>query len=63
MCVSISYPLLKKDEDLIENVLRRATALPRLHYKPNNEHLAAIKIARMRCRGKRMTCFSVQNSR
>ena len=26
-CVSIWYPLLKKDEELIENVLRRATKL------------------------------------
>ena len=24
-CVSIWYPLLKKDEELVENILRRAT--------------------------------------
>ena len=43
-CVSIWYPLLKKDEKLIENVLRRGTQLiPGLYDKGHNERLAAIK--------------------
>ena len=48
-CVSIWYPLLKKDEELIENVLRRATKLiPGLYDKPYKERLAAIKVPSMR---------------
>ena len=44
-CVSIWYPLLKKDEKLIENVLRRGTQLiPGLYDKRHNERLAAIKV-------------------
>ena len=50
-CVSIWYPLLKKDEELIENVLRRATKLiPGLYDKPYKERLAAIKVPSMRYR-------------
>ena len=48
-CVSIWYPLLKKDEELIENVLRRGTKLiPGLYCKPYMERLAAIKVPSMR---------------
>ena len=50
-CVSIWYPLLKKDEELIENVLRRATKLiPGIYDKPYKECLAAIKVPSMRYR-------------
>ena len=43
------YSLLKKDEDLIENVLRRAAKLiPGLHDKPYDRRLAAIKISSMK---------------
>ena len=51
-CVSIWYPLLKKDEELIENVLRRATKfIPGIYDKPYKECLAAIKVPSMRyCR-------------
>ena len=45
------YPLLKKDEDLIESVLRRAAKLiPGLHDKPYDRRLAAIKISSMKYR-------------
>ena len=44
-CVSIWYPLLKKDEKLIESILCRGTKLIRgLYDKPHNERLAAIKV-------------------
>ena len=44
-CVWIWKPLLKKDEDLIEYLLRRATKLiPGLYDKPYNDRLAAIKV-------------------
>ena len=48
-CVSIWYPLLKKDEELIENVLRRASKLiPKFSYP---DHLRAIDIPNMKyCR-------------
>ena len=50
-CVSIWYPLLKKDEELIENVLRRATKfIPGIYDKPYKECLAAIKVPSMRYR-------------
>ena len=51
-CVSIWYPLLKKDEELIENVLRRATKLiTGLYGKPYKERLTAINIPSKRyCR-------------
>ena len=50
-CVSIWYSLLKKDEKLIENALRRATkSIPGLYNKPYKEHLAAIKVPSMRYR-------------
>ena len=46
-----SYPLLKKDEELIENVLRRVTKLiPGLYDKPYKERLAAIKVPSMKYR-------------
>ena len=48
-CVSIWYPLLKKDEDLIENVLRRAAKLILgLYDRPYKERLAANKVPSMR---------------
>ena len=48
-CVSIWYPLLKKDKELIENVLRRATKLiPGLYDKPYKKRLVAIKVPSMR---------------
>ena len=48
-CVSIWYLLLKKDEELIENVLRRAAkSIPGLYDKPYKEALAAIKVSSMR---------------
>ena len=47
-CLSIWYPLLKKDEGLIENVLRRATQLiPGLYNKPYKERLVDIKVPNM----------------
>ena len=50
-CVSIWYPLLKEDDELIKNVLRRATKLiPGLYYKPYKECSAAIKVPSMRYR-------------
>ena len=50
-CVSIWHPLLKKDEELIENVLRRATKfIPGIYDKPYKECLAAIKVPSMRYR-------------
>ena len=51
-CVSIWYPLLKKDEELIENVLHQATKLIQgLYGKPYKERLTAIKVLSMRyCR-------------
>ena len=49
--ISIWYPLLKKDGELVENVLRRATKLiPGLYDKPYKERLAAIKVPSMRYR-------------
>ena len=48
-CVSIWYLLLKKDEELIENVLRRAAkSIPELYEKPYKEALAAVKVSSMR---------------
>ena len=48
-CVSIWYLLLKEDEELIENVLRRAAkSIPGLYDKPYKEGLAAIKVSSMR---------------
>ena len=48
-CISIWYLLLKKDEELIENVLRRATKLIKgLYDKPYKVRLAAIKVPSMR---------------
>ena len=48
-CVSIWYPLLKKDEELIENILHQATkVIPRLYDKPYKERLAAIKVPSLR---------------
>ena len=53
-CVSIWYPLLKKDEELTENVLRRATKLfPGLYDKSYKERLAAIKVPSMKYCGMR----------
>ena len=51
-CISNWYPLLKKDEELIENVLRRATKLiPGLYDKPYKKRFATIKVPSMRyCR-------------
>ena len=46
--VSIWYSLLKKEDDLVENVLRRATKLiPGLYDKPYKERLTAIKVPGM----------------
>ena len=40
--------LLKKDEDLIKNVLRRATKLtPGLYHKPYKERVVVIKVPSM----------------
>ena len=48
-CVSIWYPLLKKDEELIENLLHQATKIiSGLYDKPYKECLAAIKVPSMR---------------
>ena len=48
-CVSIWYPLLKKDEELIENILHQATKIiSGLYDKPYKECLAAIKVPSMR---------------
>ena len=48
-CVSIWYLLLKKDKELIENVLLLATKLiAGLYDKPCKEHLTAIKVLSMR---------------
>ena len=48
-CVSIWYPPLKKDEELIENILHHATKkIPGLYDKPYKERLAAIKVPSMR---------------
>ena len=42
---------IKNDEDLIENVLRRATnVIPGLYDKPYKERLAAMKVPSMRYR-------------
>ena len=50
-CGSIWYPLLKEDEELIENVLHQATKLiPGLYDKPYKERFAAIKVPGMRYR-------------
>ena len=47
--VSIWYSLLKKDEELMENVLRQARKLiPGIHDKPYKESLAAIKVPNTR---------------
>ena len=62
-CVSIWYLLLKKDEEPIENVLRRATKLnPGLYDKPHKEGLAAIKISSMmyhRIRGDMILVYKI----
>ena len=50
-CVSIWYPLLKKDEDLIENVLRRGSKLiPGLSHLPYSQRLSEMKIPCMKYR-------------
>ena len=50
-CVMVWYPLLKKDEDLIENLLRRASKmLPRLAILTYEERLAKIEIPSMKYR-------------
>ena len=51
-CVSVWYRILKKDEKLIENVLRRATKLiSGLYDKLHKERMAANKVSSMRyCR-------------
>ena len=54
-CVTVWYPLLKKEEDLIENVLRRAfKMLPRLSNLAYEEKLTKIEIPSMKYR--RMRC-------
>ena len=50
-CVTVWYPLLKKDEDLIENVRCRASKmLPRLSNLTYEEKLAKIEIPSMKYR-------------
>ena len=64
-CVTVWYPLLKKDEDLIENVLRRASKmLPRLSNLTYEERLAKIEIPSMkyrRMRGDMIMVYKVLN--
>ena len=50
-CVSIWYPLHKREEDMIENVLRRASKrIPGFSSKTYGERLAAIKTPSMKYR-------------
>ena len=64
-CVTVWYPLLKKDEDLIKNVLRRASKmLPRLSNLTFEERLKKIKIPSMkyrRMRGDMIMVYKVLN--
>ena len=64
-CVTVWYPLLKKDEDLIENVLRRASKmLPRLSNLTYEKRLAKIEIPSMkyrRMRGDMIMVYKVLN--
>ena len=50
-CVTVWYPLLKKDKDLIQNVLRLASKmLPRLSNLTYEERIAKIEIQSMKYR-------------
>ena len=64
-CVTVWYPLLKKDEDLIENVRCRASKmLPRLSNLTYEEKLAKIEIPSMKYRwmsGDRIMVYKVLN--
>ena len=64
-CVTVWYPLLKKDEDLIENVLRRACKmLARLSNLTYEKRLAKIEIPSMkyrRMRGDMIMVYEVLN--